>query len=286
MPELPEVESVRRKLSRWTTGARLVSAVASDRRIVRGSLSAFAKLEGRTFRSFERRGKWLRIGFGENQYLYSHLGMTGDWELEGEERFERARFEIVKKKKKNVLRYTDPRRWGVLALAGEDFPPWAALGPDPLHDGIDIDRLEKKLSVRAKKSVKEVIMEQKVLAGIGNIQAIESLWKAHIHPKRKAASIEHEEVVALVKAIEWSIARTLADLELGDAGKDNPFKIYGNAGRPCPRCKTILQRFELGGRTTTACATCQPLAKVKPSRTKPSAKRAKTSAPQRRRSRR
>ena len=100
-------------------------------------------------------------------------------------------------------------------------------------------------------------MDQRVLAGVGNIQAIEALWKAKIDPRSRASTLERADVVRIAAGLRWTIARTLADLEKGDDGVENPFTIYGRRGTPCPRCKTLLARVELGGRTTTFCPGCQ-----------------------------
>ena len=100
-------------------------------------------------------------------------------------------------------------------------------------------------------------MDQTILAGIGNIQAIEGLWKAGIDPRSRASAIDRADLAKLTRALRWTIARTLADLEKDGPRPDNPFRIYGRKGEPCPRCRTPLERIDLGGRTTTFCPGCQ-----------------------------
>lgn len=277
MPELPEVEIARRHLSRWIGGATVIRAAARDAGgILDGSPAAFASaLERHVVKKAERRGKWLRLdlvgagkGINDRVLLFSHLGMTGKWVKRDAdappERFERARIDVAKNGKKTSVRYVDPRRFGRLAVSRMDIASWTDLGPDPLADGIDVKRLVEKLG-RRKLTVKEVLMDQSVLAGVGNIQATEALWRAKIDPRSRADALTPAEIRAIAKGIEWSIARTLADAEkhgdeigyVSDADGDNPFTAYGRRGETCPRCRDVFVRYDLGGRTTTSCPGCQ-----------------------------
>jgi formamidopyrimidine-DNA glycosylase len=152
--------------------------------------------------------------------------------------------------------------FGRIEVAKDDVPGWTKLGPDPVVDGIDVARLAKILA-RRKRTVKETLLDQKVLAGIGNIQAIESLWRAKIDPRTRADALRPADVRALAKAIHWSIDRTLEvehAEEITYVEEDrsaNPFMVYGKRGKPCPRCKTGLERIVLGGRGTYLCPGCQ-----------------------------
>lgn len=270
MPELPEVEDARRKLSRWLRGVTIVSARAFDPVIMRPRApSTFARdLRGRRVERVERRGKWLRIVLDGDALLFSHLGMTGDWKrvgLEEEVRWERARLDVANGKsgksgKRWRVSYSDPRKFGRLVFAREDIPSWTALGPDPLEHGIDVAKLADKLARRGKRSIKEALMDQTVLAGVGNIQATEALWKARIDPRSSSGALATKDVGAVVRGLRWTIERTLADLErnggwLEDAS--DPFVVYGHEGQACTRCKTAFVRVMLGGRTTTYCPGCQ-----------------------------
>ena len=263
MPELPEVEHNRRQLERWLRGRRIVKASALDRRVVRPvAASTFARaLAGRTVARVERRGKWIRIRLDDERKLFIHLGMTGWFEPvpvgEPPLRFERVRLELVRGRKATAVAYTDPRRWGRIVLAREDIVHFRALGPDPLADGIDPIALGAVLARRKRSTIKEALLDQRVLAGIGNIQAIEALWKARIDPRSAAAALTPAHVRRLARALRWTIERTLADLAKGEGGVENPFRVYGRKGEPCPRCRTPLSRIELAGRTTTFCEGCQ-----------------------------
>jgi formamidopyrimidine-DNA glycosylase len=266
LPELPEVEIARRNLEKWLRRARLTRVELSPRIFYNGRAADFArKLCGRTISRVERRGKWLRLRSDGGLTLYSHLGMTGKWVLRAHDdppqRFERARLDSARRS----VRYLDPRLFGRLfGAVGEETPAaWAALGPDPLLDGIDVVQLHNKLS-RSARSIKETLLDQTVLAGVGNIQAAEALWRARIHPMRAARSLDAAEVRALARAIDGSIGDTLAREDspeityVEEPGADNPFDVYGHQGEPCPRCRTVLRRIVQGGRSTIYCARCQP----------------------------
>jgi formamidopyrimidine-DNA glycosylase len=267
MPELPEVEVARRNLERWLRGARITVAALSPRLFHGGSARAFAaKLCGRTLKLCERKGKWLRLVFSGEPTLFSHLGMTGKWVLRGRadpaQRFERARLDAGARS----VRYLDPRLFGKLYGydSDEDSPrAWRELGPDALRDGIDIVQLHHDLSRRGR-SIKETLLDQTLIAGVGNIQAAEALWRARLNPLRPAASLSRREVAALAAGITGSIHDTLAREDgpeityVEEAGADNPFDVYGKEGEPCPRCGRKLTRVVQGGRATVFCPRCQP----------------------------
>ncbi len=269
MPELPEVEVARRNLEKWLARARLTRVELSPRLFViagAGGAKAFGEsMRGRTVRAVERRGKWLRLVLDGDRVLFSHLGMTGKWVLRAHdappERFERARLDTAKRS----VRYVDPRLFGTLVgVRGERAPAaWSALGPDALVDGVDAERLHTRLR-RISRSIKEALLDQTIVAGVGNIQAAEALWRGKIHPERAASSLSVEETRTLARAIEASIRDTLAREDspeityVEEAGADNPFDVYGKHGEPCPRCGTTLRRIVQGGRSTVFCRKCQP----------------------------
>jgi formamidopyrimidine-DNA glycosylase len=147
--------------------------------------------------------------------------------------------------------------WGI--------PVIQSMGPDPLLDGVNASVLRKALADTSR-PVKVALMDPEVIAGIGNIQATEALFRAEIHPARPANSLSSTEVRAVAKGIRRSIEYTLTNLEKPEAagrveyvsaGGDNPFLIYDRAGEPCPRCGTELEKMTLGGRTTVYCLVCQ-----------------------------
>ncbi|MGZ3438845.1 MAG: bifunctional DNA-formamidopyrimidine glycosylase/DNA-(apurinic or apyrimidinic site) lyase [Polyangia bacterium] len=274
MPELPEVEVARRNLDKWLRRGTLVRVELSPRLFVLagvGSARSFAQtMRGRPVRAVERRGKWLRLALDGDLALFSHLGMTGKWVLRAHdappERFERARLDTPKRS----VRYLDPRLFGTLQGARGEVAPsaWSGLGPDALVDGVDAARLHARL-VRISRSIKEALLDQTILAGVGNIQAAEALWRARLNPLRASSSLSAAEVASLARAIEASIADTLAREDspeityVEEAGADNPFDVYGKHGEPCPRCGRTLRRIVQGGRSTVFCSRCQPPRRAK-----------------------
>jgi formamidopyrimidine-DNA glycosylase len=249
MPELPEVEHARRCLERWLGGQTVTRAFSRT-------------LVGRDVTSVERRGKWLRLTLSDGLLLFSHLGMTGRWlrRAPGDppERWERARVDV----EGASARYVDPRRFGRLVVSRRELPAWSALGPDPLADGVDTGALGRALARRSR-TVKEALMDQAVLAGVGNILATEALWSARIDPRSRTNALSPGEVSAVARGLRAAIVRGLALQEgdepsyVQDARAANPFRIYGRAGEPCPRCRTVMKRIVLGGRGTTFCPACQ-----------------------------
>jgi formamidopyrimidine-DNA glycosylase len=271
MPELPEVEHTRKNLERWLRGARIGKVHTSDARIVRPSSprSFVRRLEGRTVKRIDRRGKWLRLELDDGR-LFVHLGMTG-WFAHASEagtnplmsakggpespfRFERVRLDVEREGRRWSIVYVDPRRWGRMVLSDGDIDEWTELGPDPLVDGVDVDALAVKLARRRSRSIKEALLDQTVLAGVGNVQATEALWKAGIDPRSRASTVTKADLRAIARGIRWTIERTLSNL---DKARPARFSVYGRRGEPCPRCGARLERVELGGRSTTLCPRCQ-----------------------------
>lgn len=252
MPELPEVEVVRRELLKLR-GGRIQRIEANDARIVDQRVG----IVGRRVREVGRRGKWLRLAL-DGAIVFSHLGMTGDWIVTTHDapplRFERVRIDVEKRS----ARYTDPRRFGRFVTAKDDIDAWRELGPDPLLDGIDEAHVLGVMKKR-RRTVKEVLMDQTLLAGVGNILAIEALFEARVDPRRSSRSVTKREVHAIARALRSIIRRTIAHDERLVAGKRSrsPFRIYGRAKDPCPRCGGKLRQIVLGGRGTTFCTSCQ-----------------------------
>ena len=278
MPELPEVEVAARNLRRWTARKK-VRAVEADRTAVVRPSGALAPLVGARVRDIDRVGKHLLVTFARGAGtkhlvgLWSHLGMTGKWLRRGKgadtPRFSHARLTLDDG---STLHYCDMRRFGRLRVVpGARFmevPTLAALGPDPLRDGVDAAKLHARLA-RVRLPIKVALLDQTVLAGVGNIQAAEACWRARLDPRRAAASLTRAEVGRLARAILASITYTLArfDEDGADKGdgeivyveenrKANPFKVYGRAGTPCPRCGATLKRIVQAQRSTFFCAAC------------------------------
>ncbi|MEO8796972.1 MAG: DNA-formamidopyrimidine glycosylase family protein [Polyangiaceae bacterium] len=261
MPELPEVELNRRRLTRWLAKGDVLACIVHDARIC-APQSPRDFVEGtrdRRVDAVDRRGKWLRIGLSGGGRIFVHLGMSGWFEhavTDAPLRFERARITVRKKTKTEAAVYTDPRRWGRWVFAEEDISSWTKLAGDPIHDDIDPNELVRKLQRRKSQTIKEAMLDQTILAGVGNIQAVEALWRAKLDPRSPARALDASDMKRLLKGIAWTLERTMKSLEENEV-KATPFVVYGRGGEPCKRCKTILTKIELGGRTTTFCTGCQ-----------------------------
>ncbi|MEO6417838.1 MAG: DNA-formamidopyrimidine glycosylase family protein, partial [Polyangiaceae bacterium] len=262
MPELPEVEFARRQLAEWMPKKKIVALEVFDKRILRGASvkSVERALVGEKVLDVTRRGKWLKITLDLQNKLFSHLGMSGHW-IERQanapaERFERVRITLAKGRRKTSVRYLDMRLFGRFVVAKDDVPEWSALGPDPILDGLDLATFANALRSR-KRTVKEALLDQSILAGVGNIYVTEALFRARIDPRSRTNALTDAQLRAIAKAVVASlragIALTAGDelVYLQEKRTSNPFEIYGRAGKACPRCKkTVLSRIVLGGRTT------------------------------------
>jgi len=276
MPELPEVEIASRQLRSWLEGRRVVSARAEKSRVIRGQTQArFGGLVGRRLAGIERFGKWMLLSFDGGEGLISHLGMTGKWVRRRTEEPKPSHVRAsLTLEDGHAVDYRDMRLFGRLIRgripelrASEAL---RALGPDPL-EGIDVDRLHAVLS-RTRRSMKEALMDQRTLAGLGNIQVSESLHRAGIDPRRPAHSMTREETERLAEAIGASLRATLTDedspepITYVEEGGENVFLVYDRAGESCSTCGTAIERIVQGGRSTYYCPSCQPRWRARPSR--------------------
>ncbi len=267
MPELPEVDHCGRALSRWTAGRRIVAVELHDGRSVRASRTARPS-DGRedgesALREvvlaaapgpMERHGKRLLWRFGDRALLL-HLGMTGRWT-----RLPSPHAKVTLRLDDGaVLTFADPR------LLGGIVPTTLADGAAMLHDGLGPDALRDPLPpLHGKRAVKVVLMDQAVVAGLGNLHAAEALWRAGIAPDRTAESVTGERHTRLGIAVreQLDFARRLLDAEeevtyVEDAGAPNPFPVYQRQGEACPRCGGTIERFVQAGRGTWWCRGCQ-----------------------------
>jgi len=250
-----------------------------------GGPRALAALAGARVTGVERVGKNLLVSLARGRAgapvgLWSHLGMTGKWlrrkqaktaAAEPAPRFSRVRLVLDDG---HVLHYTDMRLFGRLRVVpGARFaevPDIAALGPDPLRDGVDARRLRERLA-RLRAPIKVALLDQRLLAGVGNIQASEACHRARLDPRRPASSLTAAEVGRLARAIVASIRYTLARFEDEGVASDradiayveeprtpNPFLVYGRAGERCPRRDGgVIRRIVQAQRSTFFCPKCQ-----------------------------
>jgi formamidopyrimidine-DNA glycosylase len=270
VPELPEVETERGRLAARLEGRRIASAAIDDPRLTRPEEPSWiaARLEGERVDAVERRGKFLVVRLGESdsdshsQVLLVHLRMTGGFRYEPATH-ERAVLELDDGTR---IAYRDVRRFGTWLLLepeAADAHLGIRLGPEPLGRGFTAAFLKERLSGR-RAPIKAAILDQRTVAGLGNIYADESLWHARIHPLRPAGELSGEEIRGLRegirKALRLGIRRQGADLGDGAyAGgrMQQEFRVYGRGGEPCDRCGTPIEKTRAGGRGTWYCPTCQ-----------------------------
>jgi formamidopyrimidine-DNA glycosylase len=262
MPELPEVETNLRNLARWTVGRRIVAVKPPPGTRELGGMSrrTFARrLAGRTVVSVARRGKWMLCVLDDGGTLGLHLGMTGKIvRATGKlPRFARAVFTLDDGTR---VCFVDSRRFGRLVLD----PDQEDLGPDALT--VTPQKLGAALA-RTSRSIKEAIMDQNLLAGVGNLYAAEALWRSRIHPltPARAVAADPARTRALATAIRASLRHGLKVLarteipEYIEEGAPNPYYAYDRAGLPCRRCGIRLEGVRIGGRQSAFCPSCQPV---------------------------
>lgn len=269
MPELPEVESVRRSLEPRLLDRTVHAIIAPFPGAVVGDLQLFEdNMRGQRFGPIERYGKYLAFSFVSGAFLMMHLRMTGQAILTGSEDpvDPHCRIRLILDDN-DELRFIDMRKFGRVTFAKDraTLETMFTLGPEPLTEAFTVDALAKALSGRAK--VKSALLDQRRIAGLGNIYVDESLFRAGIHPERTVDTLTPTDIEKLHSAIEGSIADALAhggttirNYVQGD-GRPGEFKdhlrVYGRFDEACLQCGTTLQRIRVGGRGTTYCPNCQ-----------------------------
>ena len=273
MPELPEVETVRRRLAPLLEGATIERAEILDPRLTRPVEPGIVAraLAGETIASVERRGKYLLWRLASGRTLVVHLRMTGSFRhaRTGELPDDAHRRATVALDTGAEVSYRDVRRFGTWELLDHDhLRPYftARLGPEPLAPSFSAERLGM-LAAGRRLPVKGFLLDQKRLAGVGNIYADEALWRARIHPRRPAGELDETEVARLHRAVRAALRRgvelqgsTLRDYVMPDGdggGMQHEFHVYGRGGEPCDRCGTPIERIVVSGRGTWLCPRCQ-----------------------------
>lgn len=293
MPELPEVETVRRTLLP-TIGKRIGSVWDSGQGLHMGRRPPRAQLQaltGATLRAIRRRGKYLLLDLfassrsnasakrsnsaasnaaGGSKTLLVHLGMTGRLLIvpAGTPRAKHTHL-VMQLGDRSELRFVDARRFGFLDVIGIDgqHAALASLGPDPLVDGIQAQRVYE-VSRDKRATLKAFLLDQRVIAGLGNIYVSEALWRAKLRPTTLASQLTAAKARSLASAIGEVIGNaldkggtSLRDFVNAEGAKGENADylwVYGRHGQPCFRCQTKIQRQVLHGRATYFCPTCQP----------------------------
>jgi formamidopyrimidine-DNA glycosylase len=264
---LPEVEFCRRALTRWTAGRRVVHAEVLDPRSVRlrrgdrptaghpdGAAHLAAVVSGASPGPLLRHGKRLLWSFGDGALLL-HLGMTGKW-TRIDARHAKVRLHLDEGP---PLTFADPR------LLGGVVPTTSAAGAALLAEGLGPDALDAAFPrLAGTRAVKVALLDQSVVAGLGNLHAAEALWRAGIHPATPCEALTPTQRRRLREGVrdQLGFALDLLDrdeeiLYTEEPGAPNPFPLYQRGGEPCPRCGTAIAKMEQAGRTTWWCPGCQ-----------------------------
>ncbi|MGW0478799.1 bifunctional DNA-formamidopyrimidine glycosylase/DNA-(apurinic or apyrimidinic site) lyase [Nonomuraea sp. NPDC003214] len=277
MPELPEVEVVRRGLAEWVTGREIASAEVLHPRAIRrhlpGADEFAARLRGRLVKSAERRGKYLWLPLsGPEEALLAHLGMSGQLLVVDPdappEKHLRVRLRFADGG--SDLRFVDQRTFGhvmLTTLVGGVPEPIAHIAPDPFEESFDEAAFTAAL--RAKKTeIKRALLDQSLISGVGNIYADEALWLARLHWARPAQTLTRPKVAELVAAVREVMGAALQQGGTsfdslyvnvnGESGYfDRSLEVYGRQDQPCSRCGAPIRREPFMNRSSYSCPRCQ-----------------------------
>jgi len=274
VPELPEVETVRRRLAPVLEGRRFEQVEIADVRLTRpfDPVEVARELEGERVALVDRRGKYLIVRFESGRALLVHLRMTGSLRhaARGSLPADPHQRAVVNLDDGSDVAYRDVRRfgtWHVLEPHEVDDYLGRRLGGEPLERTFTAKRLGERLADR-RAPLKAALLDQRTVAGLGNIYVDEALWRARLNPLRPAATLDRNELRRLHRgiraALEHGLARqgsTLRDYRLPDGSggsMQDEFRVYGRRDEPCDRCGTLIARTQVAGRTTWFCPTCQP----------------------------
>lgn len=269
MPELPEVETTVRGLARYLDGAR-IARVSLNRPDLRRPFppGLVQTLTGATVTGLGRRAKYGLIHTDRDQTMVFHLGMSGRWRIEPE-RAEKHDHLVLETGAGHVLALNDARRFGSVDLVDtavlEQWPPFAALGPEPLGEDLTPRHLHQAFKDRIA-PVKPLLLDQRIVAGLGNIYVCEALYRAGIRPDKEAGKVSRPALERLVPAIKAVLAESIeaGGSTIRDYAQPNgelgyfaaSWRVYGREGEACG-CGGTVARFNQGGRSTFWCAKCQ-----------------------------
>ncbi len=272
MPELPEVETVRRGLEQALKDAT-IKKVTLRRHNLRipfpDNISTL--LEGRRIKAIRRRAKYLLFDFDSDDVMIAHLGMTGRFSVEAKapKRFSKHDHAVFELSDGRVTIYNDARRFGLITLCKRaetsTHPLFAALGPEPLEEEFSVAYLKTALA-RRKAPIKTVLMDQAVVVGVGNIYASEALFLSGVDPRKpalEAAGKAKQMIVSIRKVLDDALASGGSSLKdflhvSGESGYfQHQFNVYGRSGKPCISCHKPVAMLRQAGRSTFFCKYCQ-----------------------------
>ena len=278
MPELPEVETIRRDLEREVAGKKIKGVEVHGLRSIRrhGTKKKFIDaLDGRKINSVGRKGKYLQLKLDDGQVLVIHLGMSGQLlrAKSAREKLPKHTHVVIVFTQGGQLRYVDPRTFGELFVAApedidKEVPELAHLGIDPLEDAMSWAVFGRMLHAKRAK-LKPLLMDQKFVAGIGNIYSDEILWSAGLRHDRSSDSLTSQEVRRLYRAMVETLqdavkyrGSSIADEQyvdlFGEIGQyQTHHNVYAKGGQACSRCRSTIERVKLANRSSFFCPGCQ-----------------------------
>jgi formamidopyrimidine-DNA glycosylase len=275
MPELPEVETVRRGLHHLVSGYRIVQATDLHPRALKSeSLAPLSSLQGARITGTGRRGKFLWITIDRPLVLVAHLGMSGQFLIAQKDRpaakHVRAHFALKKSLRKLDLVFNDQRTFGWLSVEEiNDGVPTSAshIARDPFDPDFDFHATVTKLAKRNVR-IKSALLNQEIMSGVGNIYADEALWRAQVHPESVTSEMSVKKIGSVIEYATEVMAEAIAqggtsfdDLYIdvnGESGFfDQSLSAYGREDEPCPRCGTLINRIVISARSSHFCPRCQ-----------------------------
>jgi formamidopyrimidine-DNA glycosylase len=273
MPELPEVETVVRDLRPQLSGRRITSVQVSGLALRKPWSPGWQTgLVGQKILGVQRRGKWIVVRLEHGEHCVLHLGMSGQLTVveAGAPVQNHVHLILGLNDGKRQLRFRDIRRFGTATLFADadelaNFFAGSRLGPEPFE--LEAAYWRQRLR-QADRSLKAILLDQRVVAGVGNIYADESLFQARQHPARLGRDLDNTEADRLRRAVVTVLNRAInrrgSSIRnyVGGSGQrgryQNEFRVYGRTGQPCPRCRAPIERVRLAGRSTHFCPDCQP----------------------------
>ncbi len=269
MPELPEVETIRKELDKELPGLEIKGILCDDARLLEPTPEEVREaVVGEEFKKVERRAKLLIFRLSNSKNLLCHLRMSGRLLLRDKSDPEdKYVFVVFRLSEGKELRFANARRFGYIRLADEKAVEGAVskYGPEPFRD-LTFEKF-KEIVLGSKAAIKNLLMDQKKIAGVGNIYANDALFLAQVHPKKRANSLTESQIETLYSSLEKVLKEGLdtggaSDQWYRDAygrkGRyQQHFKVYGKAGEECPRCDGRIRKIRVGGRGTFFCPNCQ-----------------------------